>query len=52
MIVFQELNYDPVKKYWKYNVVYILTKKVIILRKVQEDEDLENEDEVFCFTKE
>ena len=33
MIVFQELNYDSVRKYWKYDVIYILMKKVITLRK-------------------
>ena len=34
MIIFQELNYDPLKKYWKNDVMYILMKKVIILRKI------------------
>ena len=34
MIVFQKLNCDSVKKYWKYGVIYILMKKVIILRKI------------------
>ena len=36
MIVFQELNFDPVKEILKCDVthIYILMKKVIILRKI------------------
>ena len=35
MIVFQELNFDPVKKILKIRChIYILMKKVIILRKI------------------
>ena len=36
MIVFQELNFDPVKEILKIQChIYILMKKVIILRKIQ-----------------
>ena len=34
MIIFQELNFDPVKEILKIRHIYILMKKVIILRKI------------------
>ena len=52
MIVFQELNFDPVKEILKIRChIYILIKKVIILREIHVKLKSFARPEVFCVKK-